>query len=489
MIRVKNISRKKLFFLFLIVVISIFVRFYHLDIKMRFIWDEGRDMMAIHRIVADKNITLFGPFNEIDGKKDFFGVFHYYLMAPALFLANYDPIGPAIFTAFLGVISVILVYFLLREWTSEKKALLVSLFYAVSPLVIRYVQWPWNPNTTPFFTFLYFLFLTKIIKNKNKKLIWTIFSGLLLGVLFQLHYFTIPLGIIYLIIFLNNKDKRWHELFLFILFFILPNLTFLIFDLTHDFFYFKILKETFMGESSQRYFSINLFNFFIVPFKYIFDLIFKLFFKNILFTFFLEAILFFSIFKSIKMFFKDKKITLSLMISFAWLVFLLMISFFPGVFNDYHSSYLWFGIFYFLIDFFGQKKIALFSYFLISLLMFKNIDLNREPIWSENMPLVRELSSFVVSDYEGNFEGKKINIASFTDSDTRATKYRYFLQKDNLIVDGIDQYSNSEIIYVISPHLVEKNKDNPAWEISELRDLEWNKIGEKDGIFVYRIVK
>ena len=72
MIRVKNISRKKLFFLFLIVVISIFVRFYHLDIKMRFIWDEGRDMMAIHRIVADKNITLFGPFNEIDGKKDFF---------------------------------------------------------------------------------------------------------------------------------------------------------------------------------------------------------------------------------------------------------------------------------------------------------------------------------------------------------------------------------------------------------------------------------
>jgi len=456
---------------------------------MRFIWDEGRDMMAIHRIVADKNITLFGPFNEIDGKKDFFGVFHYYLMAPALFLANYDPIGPAIFTAFLGVISVILVYFLLREWTSEKKALLVSLFYAVSPLVIRYVQWPWNPNTTPFFTFLYFLFLTKIIKNKNKKLIWTIFSGLLLGVLFQLHYFTIPLGIIYLIIFLNNKDKRWHELFLFILFFILPNLTFLIFDLTHDFFYFKILKETFMGESSQRYFSINLFNFFIVPFKYIFDLIFKLFFKNILFTFFLEAILFFSIFKSIKMFFKDKKITLSLMISFAWLVFLLMISFFPGVFNDYHSSYLWFGIFYFLIDFFGQKKIALFSYFLISLLMFKNIDLNREPIWSENMPLVRELSSFVVSDYEGNFEGKKINIASFTDSDTRATKYRYFLQKDNLIVDGIDQYSNSEIIYVISPHLVEKNKDNPAWEISELRDLEWNKIGEKDGIFVYRIVK
>ena len=94
--------------------------------------------------------------------------------APALFVANNDPIGPAIFTAILGVTSVGLLFFLIRQWSTDKAALLITLFYSISPLVIRYVQWPWNPNTLPFFAFLYLLTLTRLFKtgDKNMRLFW-----------------------------------------------------------------------------------------------------------------------------------------------------------------------------------------------------------------------------------------------------------------------------------------------------------------------------
>ncbi|MFZ5438058.1 MAG: glycosyltransferase family 39 protein [Patescibacteria group bacterium] len=485
----KKFPQLSLFFLLLIILLASFVRFYKLELKMRFIWDEGRDMMAIHRLVVAKNLTLFGPFNEIDGKKDFFGVFHYYLMAPALLLADFDPIGPAVLTVFLGVLSVGLVYLLVRQWSSEKTALLTSFFYAVSPLVIKYVQWPWNPNTLPFFALLYFLCLTNLLKKDKIKLIWVGLAGLMLGLLFQLHYFSLPLVIAYLLIFFHDRKKHWSELILFSLLFILPNLSFLIFDLTHDFFYFKILKESFFGGSDQQYFSFNLINFLIIPIKFIFNLLIGLFFTSKLLIIFLELIFFWLVFKNIKHYFITKEINLKILLSFVWFCFFLMIGFFPTVFDEYHSSYLWFGFFYLFIEFFGQKKLMLIFYFLLALLMYKNINLNRQPNWSENLPLLRSLSEIIVNDYKDNYSGKKVNLASLTDVDTRATRYRYFLQKEKILVDGVDQYPQATVLYVISPHDLAKTKSNQAWEIASFLDQVWVEVGVVDQIFIYRVTK
>lgn len=76
----KFVVQKPQTILVLVLVMAAFLRLYRIDVLMRFIWDEGRDMMAIRSIIVNHDLTLFGPFNEIGGKKDFFGVFHYYLM-------------------------------------------------------------------------------------------------------------------------------------------------------------------------------------------------------------------------------------------------------------------------------------------------------------------------------------------------------------------------------------------------------------------------
>lgn len=48
-------------------------------------------------------------------------------MAPALMLSNFDPIGPAILTALLGSVSVLLFYLFNKEWLSKSQAIIATL--------------------------------------------------------------------------------------------------------------------------------------------------------------------------------------------------------------------------------------------------------------------------------------------------------------------------------------------------------------------------
>ncbi len=484
-----EIIRKPLIFIISVLVLASFVRLYRIEQKSRFIWDEGRDMIAIRRMIVEKNITLFGPYNEIDGKKDFFGVFHYYLMAPSLYFTHFDPIGPVLFTALLGVASTGLVYLLLRQWSSELIARLACVFYAVSPLVVQYVQWSWNPNTLPFFALLYFLCLTRILKKNTHIGVWTSLAGLLLGLLFQLHYFSIPLGAAYLLIFLNMKKRKWKEFVLFSIFFLLPNTSFIFFDLTHDFFYFKILKDSFTGTTQQRFFAFHMQNFLSIPFQFMYEVLGGLFAQQKALILLFESVFFWSIFSTMREYFITRKVDLRTLLACTWILFFLLICFFPSLFNDYHSSYLWFSVFYFLINSLGTKKHALLFYFLLIPITIGHIGLGRAAGWSENLPLLRSLTQIVISHYRQHHAGNSVNIASLTDADTRAVRCRYFLLKENVPLDTIDQYLQTKVLYVISPYDQMTTKNSSAWEISSFREASWEKIGEAGNTFVYKVEK
>ena len=54
----KIFNRKSVFILALLVVTLLFTRLYNLDKTARFIWDESSDLVNIHEIYVDKNITL-----------------------------------------------------------------------------------------------------------------------------------------------------------------------------------------------------------------------------------------------------------------------------------------------------------------------------------------------------------------------------------------------------------------------------------------------
>lgn len=189
-----------------ILLLAAFFRIYRIDEYLTFLGDEGRDVLVVKHILdgigalfqgnlssASENLTLLGPTASVGGF--FLGPIYYYMMAPALFVANFNPVGPAVMVALFGVATVFLVYFVSRKFfDSYLAALAVSLLYAISPLVILYSRSSWNPNPVPFFSLLMLYLLYRAILNKS----WKLFaiSGVLFGILLQLHYLATFLGVI-----------------------------------------------------------------------------------------------------------------------------------------------------------------------------------------------------------------------------------------------------------------------------------------------------
>ncbi len=175
----------------LILSLAAFFRLYRIEDYLTFLGDEGRDMLAaLHILQGD--LTFIGP--RASAGDFFLGPIYYYMITPFLFLANYNPVGPAIMVALIGIATVFLVYFVSSRFFGKWSGLGAAALYAVSPLVIQYSRSSWNPNPMPFFALLslYLLYLG-INENSWKKLI---FVGFLLGVAMQLHYLATFLAVI-----------------------------------------------------------------------------------------------------------------------------------------------------------------------------------------------------------------------------------------------------------------------------------------------------
>jgi len=482
----------------LLIVLALCLRLFQIDLKMRFIWDEARDMAAIYNLVANRDLTLFGPYNEIGGTKDFFGVFHYYLMALPLWIANYDPVGPSIFTALLGSIAVGLVYLIITKWTDQNLALIVAFFLAINPLSIQFSQWAWNPNTTPFFAACYFIVLTFFHQTKKCRLSLTFLAGLLLGLLFQLHYFTFVLGTAMLIL-LYDKYRQQVQLkkillssSLFIIGMILPNLTFIIFDLTHDFFYWKIISASFAGNTAQNFIDFKLTNIVTFPVSFFSQLWSELGFGNVLGIgmFFWMAL---SCILVIKRYLQTKQVELSTLIVGSLLAFLILGFIFPNLIDNHHLAYLWWGLFFVVLNetnrLIRKKYLLLLSVILLTIVGVNSFKfLSQLPDWSQNMPLTRSLANIIIADLNLH-PSDNFNLAALTDADTRGTRYRYFLLPAGFQASGIDQYDSNEIIYVITPHSEEVSKQNPAWELSSIKEISWQLLGTEQGLHVYKANK
>ncbi|GIW61433.1 MAG: hypothetical protein KatS3mg089_0285 [Patescibacteria group bacterium] len=178
-------------FLLLILTLASFLRLFRLSDYMTFLGDEGRDVLIVKHIL-EGDFTLLGP--RSSAADFYYGPIYYYLITPFLWIFRFDPVGPAVFIALVGIATVYLVYHVGREWFGVRGGLVASALYAVSPLVLTYSRSSWNPNPLPFVTLLAFFLLYKGVR-KDKW--WRFFLvGLLLGIGLQLQYLALFVGVI-----------------------------------------------------------------------------------------------------------------------------------------------------------------------------------------------------------------------------------------------------------------------------------------------------
>jgi hypothetical protein len=198
-----------------------------------FLFDHGRDMLDVRKIVIDHRPTLLGPFTGLKGV--FQSPLHYYLLAIPFFLSNGHPASGVFFLASLGVIGSACCYWIGRRLSGRVFGLVLSLFFAIAPTSIAWSSHFWNPFWVPFFMLFFYYFLHQGIFSNPKYLLGAaFFCSLATQVEAAFGIALFPIFIILCLAFIPNVYKNkyfWMTFPLYALTF-LPQL---LFDLRHDF--------------------------------------------------------------------------------------------------------------------------------------------------------------------------------------------------------------------------------------------------------------
>ncbi len=217
----------------LILLVAAFLRFYNLSGYLQFLGDQGRDVLIVKGMIVEHQWTLLGPNASVGGF--FTGPIYYYFMLPFLWLFKLDPVGPAYLSAVFGLATVVLIYWLGREFFEKRVGILAALLVTISPKMIEISRFSWNPNPVPFFALLTVSFLYLAVKKQ--KIIYTFLTGVCVGVMVQLHYIDlIFVPILFLsILWLPLKGSRWIHILAAGGGFLLGDSLFLIFETRHGF--------------------------------------------------------------------------------------------------------------------------------------------------------------------------------------------------------------------------------------------------------------
>lgn len=187
----KSFNRYISYIVLIIVGLASFLRLYRISDYMNFLGDEGRDVLVVKHIL-EGHLTFLGP--RSSAADFYYGPIYYYFITPFLWLFNYDPVGPAVFVAFLGIITVWLVYYVGNKFFGKTAGVIAAGLYATSPVIITYSHSSWNPNPLPLVS-LIILFLSYQALAKPQA--WKFgLIGILLGIALQLQYLALFLSLI-----------------------------------------------------------------------------------------------------------------------------------------------------------------------------------------------------------------------------------------------------------------------------------------------------
>lgn len=484
--------------------LGLFLRIYKIKDYIVFLGDEGRDALVVYNILQG-DPTLLGPTSSVGGF--FLGPIYYYMMAPFLWLFNYDPVGPAIMVVIIGVITIFLVYLVAKDFFGIKAGLIAALLYAISPIIILYSRSSWNPNVFPFFTILSLYSLYKAVVNKK----WWLFvlAGFLMGINLQIHYLATFVGAImfFYVLFSDFRLKiNWvietiKRYLLMLVGFLIGFSPFLLFEIRHQ---FKNTNNilTFILNSPDTGVSQNVF----LNVEHVFERLFAglllsyptlgnrnnyemstliiwewsgVIFGLIVFGFFA-----YNFFKNIK----DKKSYQKYLLLFIWgLVGIGLFLFYKKSIYDYYLGFLY-PLPYILIGFLFSSVIDRFkrpgaiaiSAILVFLVL---LNLKFTPIavpGNQQVKQMQMISEFVLS----KTDNKPYNFA-LSGSGNSDHAYRYFFRlagKDPVVIKGLGEDPNRESVtdqlFVIcekvpcSP-LGESSNDIAGFGRGEIED-EWD---------------
>lgn len=258
--------KKKYWILVLILIGALLVRVWRIDQLLGFYYDQGRDALSVWDLIYNHKVSLIGPTTGIEGI--FRGPWYYWLIAPAYFLGQGNPVWPSVFLSFTTVVSVALIFWLGKKMIDSTTGLIAATLAAFSFNFVLSSRWLSNP--TPMFLISMLLVASMFLALEKKKYAWPI-MGFLVGLAMQFgsaaETFYIPAVIIFAV-WQRKKLGGVKTILLSIFAFIVPFIPQIIFDLRHDGILSTTLRKFLFEKES---FSLSFWEVVKVRFPFYFD--------------------------------------------------------------------------------------------------------------------------------------------------------------------------------------------------------------------------
>jgi 4-amino-4-deoxy-L-arabinose transferase-like glycosyltransferase len=479
---------KKYWLLLVILLIASFLRLYRISDYMEFLGDQGRDVTIIKDFLQHGNLFFIGPQTSIGNM--YLGPYFYYLIAPALLLANYNPVGPAIFIALLSIATVALIFFISKKWFNPKTAYTASFLYAISPVVIKYSNFIWNPNIMPFFSLLFVYFFFESFRSK--KFHYFIYASLAFIMVMNSHYLGLALlpftGLFWLynlIVFIKTKSIDLKPFIKYTLIaaliFIVSLIPQILFDIKHDGQNAKALLNFF----TYRETTVNIKAYKAIPeLPNIFNQVNTdlLTGRNKTVGVIISIIFTLGL---IPLVIKYKKQKPTFWIIFFWyLSGLVALALYKQHIYAHYFAFLFPAVFIlvgFLINKF--KFISIPFFILITIFSFINNPFCYQP--NSQLKTVTQIDDLIIA----NSNNQDFNFALLA-KQNYDPPYRYLLDNKQAKIVNLPDNLAEQLFVVCEPFQIECNPiNNPEWSVAA---FGWAKIDnqwEINGIKIYKLVK
>ena len=224
-------NKKILICIALILALGTFLRFYKIQDNLIFNGEIGYDYTTIRSFVENKTFPLIGP--RTSHEWFFVGPIFYWIFALLLPLFNYNVLTGAYFFAIIGVLSIYFCYHYVEKLFGKGVGLISSFLLSISPLWVALTRDSRYNALTAILFLPFYYFLVKSLSDKGKSLF---IVGLLLGVMFS--FFPSPILLLpgaMVVLFIYRKLIQKKYLLSGLLGIIIPNVTYIYFNLTHNF--------------------------------------------------------------------------------------------------------------------------------------------------------------------------------------------------------------------------------------------------------------
>jgi hypothetical protein len=192
---------------------------------------EERDFLEARHVLSHLAFPIYGPELLLGGHT--IGSSLYLFLAPVIGLWN-DPAVLLLLNRVLFLGIPLVLWWGLRDWCGPAGSLFAVFAFIASERILALSYWPIHPNFSLFFAFLYACALLRGAVNGRRG--WLIFSGILLGILAQLHFsyfLLLPCHVLLVLLGSYERDRWTKPLAIVVL--LIPLVPFLVVDAVQGF--------------------------------------------------------------------------------------------------------------------------------------------------------------------------------------------------------------------------------------------------------------